>query len=90
MVQRESRGIQDEDEEEMAYGENSVDMDILPTMQVYRGGELVLNWVRVDWEAGEAGITELLKRFLIIFFSGPPWQSLIGANHVHQQAPCHS
>ncbi|KAI0029607.1 hypothetical protein K488DRAFT_32695, partial [Vararia minispora EC-137] len=39
-----------------------VDTDMLPTMHVYRGGELVHNWVRVDWEAGEAGVEELLSR----------------------------
>lgn len=48
----------DEDEEE------DVDLDMLPTMLVYRDGELVHNWVRVDWVAkdpsgngGAAGIT---------------------------------
>lgn len=48
----------DDDEED----EDNVDNDMLPTMQVYRGGELVFNWVRVDWEAGAAGISELLQR----------------------------
>ncbi|KDQ34215.1 hypothetical protein PLEOSDRAFT_1081132 [Pleurotus ostreatus PC15] len=49
---------EDEDEEE------DVDLDMLPTMLVYRDGELVHNWVRVDWVAkdpsgsgGAAGIT---------------------------------
>jgi hypothetical protein len=38
------------------------DTDMLPTVLVYQGGELVHNWVRVDWVAGEAGIEELLIR----------------------------
>jgi len=69
VVRGESRGIEDEGEgegEDLAHDESSVDADVLPTMQVYRGGELVLNWVRVDWEAGRAGIADLLKRFLVI------------------------
>lgn len=48
----------DEEEEE----EEDVDTDMLPTLLVYRDGELVHNWVRVDWEAGKAGIEELLSR----------------------------
>lgn len=47
----------DEEEEE-----DQVDMDMLPTMLVYRDGELVHNWVRVDWEAGRAGVEELLNK----------------------------
>ena len=39
-----------------------VDMDMLPTMHVYRGGDLVHNWVRVDWEAGPQGLDDLLAR----------------------------
>lgn len=35
---------------------------MLPTMLVYRSGQLVHNWVRVDWEAGPLGIDELLER----------------------------
>jgi hypothetical protein len=52
------------DEEE--YEEVDVDTDMLPTLLVYRDGELVHNWVRVDWEAGKAGIEELLSRRHII------------------------
>lgn len=48
------------DDEE--YEEEDVDTDMLPTMLVYRDGELVYNWVRVDWEAGRAGVEELLAR----------------------------
>ena len=42
--------------------EDNVDTDVLPTMLVYRGGDLVYNWVRVDWEAGKAGVEELLAK----------------------------
>ena len=42
--------------------EDDVDTDVLPTMLVYRGGDLVYNWVRVDWEAGDAGVEELLLK----------------------------
>lgn len=38
---------------------------MLPTMLVYRAGELVHNWVRVDWEAGKAGVEELLQRCVL-------------------------
>jgi hypothetical protein len=47
----------DEEDEEI-----EVDTDMLPTMLVYRDGELVHNWVRVDWEAGSAGVEDLLER----------------------------
>lgn len=48
----------DDDEDSEA---DDVDLDMLPTMLVYLNGELVHNWVRVDWEA-EAGIEELLDK----------------------------
>ncbi|KAI9510870.1 hypothetical protein F5148DRAFT_1175618 [Russula earlei] len=51
-----------EEEEE----EEDVDTDMLPTVLVYHSGQLVHNWVRVDWEAGLLGIDELLKRHNII------------------------
>lgn len=51
-----------EDEEEDEVHDDDVDLDVLPTMLVYRDGELVHNWVRVDWEAGNAGIEELLDQ----------------------------
>ncbi|KAH7922340.1 hypothetical protein BV22DRAFT_1017468 [Leucogyrophana mollusca] len=46
--------------------EELVDTDMLPTLLVYRDGELVHNWVRVDWEAGKAGVEDLLARRHII------------------------
>ena len=59
-----SRPRQDDDVEDEAEDlrDDDVDLDVLPTMLVYRNGELVFNWVRVDWEAGGAGVEELLRR----------------------------
>jgi hypothetical protein len=53
----------DEEDED---SEEDVDLDMLPTMLVYRDGQLVHNWVRVDWEAGEGGIEELLGKHNIL------------------------
>lgn len=50
--------------------DDDVDTDMLPTMLVYRSGQLVHNWVRVDWEAGPLGIDELLERHNIICTRG--------------------
>jgi hypothetical protein len=58
----------DEEELEFADQYTDVDTDMLPTMLVYRDGELVHNWVRVDWEAGEAGIEELLAKYALDLF----------------------
>ena len=55
-------GSDEEDEDEEDYEDHNVDTDMLPTLLVYRSGELVHNWVRVDWEAGQAGIEELLEK----------------------------
>jgi hypothetical protein len=52
-----------DDEIEFADSHADIDTDMLPTMLVYRDGELVHNWVRVDWEAGAAGIEELLAKY---------------------------
>ena len=52
-----------DDEEEADDEEDDVDTDMLPTLLVYRDGELVHNWVRVDWEAGAAGVEDLLARW---------------------------
>jgi len=54
-------GTHSEDEEDV-----DVDTDMLPTMLVYRSGQLVHNWVRVDWEAGSLTIDEFLKQHRII------------------------
>ena len=51
-----------DDEGSDDFDSDDVDLDMLPTMLVYQNGELVHNWVRVDWEAGEAGIEEFLDK----------------------------
>ncbi|KAG5645068.1 hypothetical protein DXG03_007158 [Asterophora parasitica] len=77
----------DEDDEDDPYGEkdddeediddDNVDLDMLPTMLVYRDGELVHNWVRVDWEAGQSGIEELLYQHGTL----PRSRSILGAGN---------
>jgi hypothetical protein len=42
--------------------EVQADLDMLPTILIYRGGELLHTWVRVDWEAGKEGVENLLKK----------------------------
>lgn len=56
------KDTEDYDDESEEQTEEDVDLDMLPTILVYRNGELVFNWVRVDWEAGDAGLEELLDR----------------------------
>ncbi|KAJ7079126.1 thioredoxin-like protein [Mycena belliarum] len=56
----------DEEGEREENPEDDVDLDVLPTMLVYRDGELVYNWVRVDWEAGAAGVEELLDHHHVL------------------------
>lgn len=51
----------DEDNHAQDDANSEVDVDMLPTILVYRAGELVFTWVRVDWEA-ETGITDLLQK----------------------------
>ncbi|EIN06299.1 thioredoxin-like protein, partial [Punctularia strigosozonata HHB-11173 SS5] len=65
-------GRHEDDESERSSDEDddNVDTDMLPTMLVYRDGELVFNWVRVDFEAGQAGIEELLLRHHVLPTSG--------------------
>ncbi|KAL1742689.1 hypothetical protein HDZ31DRAFT_83938 [Schizophyllum fasciatum] len=64
----------DEDDEEDGddYDEDSVDTDVLPTLLVYRDGELVHNWVRVDLDAKQerGGVEDLLARHTIIGTAG--------------------
>lgn len=50
------------DDDDDSGGESHVDLDMLPTMLIYRDGELVHNWVRVDWEAGQTDIEDLLDK----------------------------
>jgi hypothetical protein len=51
----------DEEEEE----EVEADPDVLPTMLVYKDGELQRNWIRVDWEIGEGDLEGLLRRLVV-------------------------
>lgn len=37
-----------------------VDTEMLPTLLVYRGGQLEHTFIRVDWEASDSGIQNLL------------------------------
>ncbi|KAF9469265.1 thioredoxin-like protein [Collybia nuda] len=67
----------DDNEEDDSEDESNVDLDMLPTMLVYRDGELVHNWVRVDWEVDQADIEELLDRHHIL----PQSESILGATH---------
>ncbi|KAG2135147.1 thioredoxin-like protein [Suillus clintonianus] len=55
-----------DDDDDEGEQEDDVDTDMLPTLLVYRDGELVHNWVRVDWEAGQAGVEDLLARRNVI------------------------
>jgi hypothetical protein len=52
----------DDQDEERDSEEEDIDLEMLPTLLVYRDGELVHNWVRVDWVAGEGGVDELLRK----------------------------
>ncbi|WWC92322.1 uncharacterized protein L201_007276 [Kwoniella dendrophila CBS 6074] len=38
------------------------DSDVLPTMLLYKGGDLEKTWIRVDWEVDESGVEGLLKK----------------------------
>jgi hypothetical protein len=60
--EEEEEGNSDDEERDQGDGGPDVDTDVLPTMLVYRNGQLVHNWVRVDWEAGQAGVEELLAK----------------------------
>ncbi|KAF9053049.1 thioredoxin-like protein, partial [Panaeolus papilionaceus] len=57
---------EDDDERNDEDESDNVDLDMLPTMLVYRDGELVYNWVRVDWDAGEGGLQEWLDKHHIL------------------------
>ncbi|WRT70714.1 uncharacterized protein IL334_007712 [Kwoniella shivajii] len=38
------------------------DPDVLPTLLVYKNGELEKTWVRVDWEIDQSGVEGLLRK----------------------------
>jgi hypothetical protein len=56
----------EDDDEADDFRDDDVDLDMLPTMLVYRSGDLVHNWVRVDWEAGDAGLEEFLEKSVLL------------------------
>ena len=58
---------EDDEREDGQWEDDEVDTDVLPTLLVYRGGELAHSWVRVDWEAKQ-GIEELLRRYAPMLF----------------------
>ncbi|EJD07777.1 uncharacterized protein FOMMEDRAFT_164656 [Fomitiporia mediterranea MF3/22] len=61
----------DEVDEDEDYNQDAdVDLDVLPTLLAYCDGELVHTWVRVDWEAGPAGVNDLLTKHHILKGSG--------------------
>jgi len=55
-----------EDESESVVDDDDIDLDMLPTMLVYRDGELVHNWVRVDWELKDFDVESLLEKYHIL------------------------
>lgn len=59
---------EDEDEDEENTGQPSieVDTDMLPTLLAYRAGQLEHTFIRVDWEAGNGGIQNLLIKHGVI------------------------
>ncbi|OCF33638.1 hypothetical protein I316_04712 [Kwoniella heveanensis BCC8398] len=54
----------DDDEDDVPKGRP--DPDVLPTMLVYKDGELEHNWVRVDWDVKEDGVEGLFRRVGIL------------------------
>jgi hypothetical protein len=58
-----SHSLREEDQEEDYEDEEvEADPDVLPTMLVYKDGELERNWIRVDWEIGTRSLEGLLRR----------------------------
>ncbi|KAH6895007.1 thioredoxin-like protein [Coprinopsis sp. MPI-PUGE-AT-0042] len=62
---------EDREDEADAVNEDDIDLDMLPTMLVYQDGELVHNWVRVDWELHDWDIESLLDKHHILPQRGP-------------------
>ncbi|KAG8715582.1 hypothetical protein FRC09_016489 [Ceratobasidium sp. 395] len=68
------RPMTDGDDEEIDEPMIEVDTEMLPTLLIYRAGQLEHTFIRVDWEAGEGGIQNLLVKHGIISamsFSNP-------------------
>jgi hypothetical protein len=62
-----TRDHDDDDEDDEEEEEVEADPDVLPTILVYKNGELERNWIRVDWEIGD-GTLEGLLRMLVCSF----------------------
>lgn len=60
---------QDEDDDDQDADEEEVeaDSDVLPTILVYKDGELERNWIRVDFEIGDGDLEGLLRRFVSLY-----------------------
>lgn len=71
-AERRSARQEDEDEDEDEEEEEvEADPDVLPTMLVYKDGELERNWIRVDWKIGEGNLEELLRRYVAAAIQWP-------------------
>ncbi|KDQ09303.1 hypothetical protein BOTBODRAFT_164971 [Botryobasidium botryosum FD-172 SS1] len=68
-----SRPGNDSDDDAEKGSANVVDKEMLPTVLIYRGGELMFTWVRIDHDVGIDGMEELLRRHHII----PPVRRLL-------------
>ncbi|CAE7136917.1 unnamed protein product [Rhizoctonia solani] len=75
-----TRKVQNGEEDDSdAASQVEVDTDMLPTVLVYRAGQLEHTFIRVDWEAGSGGIQNLLIKHGVlpsISFSANPGDSL--------------
>ncbi|EAU88654.2 hypothetical protein CC1G_01027 [Coprinopsis cinerea okayama7 len=56
----------EDSKEEDLVDDDDIDLDMLPTLLVYRNGELVHNWVRVDWEVKDWDIEGFLDKYHIL------------------------
>ncbi|TFK30242.1 thioredoxin-like protein [Coprinopsis marcescibilis] len=56
----------EESPEDDIVDEDDIDLDMLPTLLVYRNGQLVHNWVRVDWEVKDMDIEDFLDKHNIL------------------------
>ena len=59
---------EESENEDPRVDDEDVDLEMLPTLLVYRDGQLVHNWVRVDWVAGEGTVDDLLRKYVPPFY----------------------
>lgn len=62
-----------------------VDTDMLPTLLIYRGGQLEHTFIRVDWEAGDSGVQNLLMKHGIIASTFNPSQNAMGPGNSDEE-----